>query len=141
MKRRVIAVLACCVALSGCDPLFGVAHVAELVQPPPTDCVRQVLASTPGLEFPDQRDPPNVFSYWVVPENGERFLGVLQLQKQESGSYRYRNGNLQIGLPPPQAEINAVRPVLRAIDSGLSERCGLTEPIKEICYRVDCKPF
>jgi hypothetical protein len=142
MRRHALTVLACCVTLGGCDPLYGVVHFADLAHPLPADCVREVLASTPGVEFSSHQGPPNVFSYWVTPEKGERVPGILQMPKPEGADYRYSNGNVRMGgFPPPQAQTRAFRLALRAIDTGLAERCGLTAPVKEFCYSVNCKPL
>jgi hypothetical protein len=137
MNRAVPFLVAGCLTLCGCDTIYGVSHVAELAAPPHPDCMRQVLAAMPGLEVSDQWEKRQLFSYRGV--SGSQVRGILQVHKRSDGRYVYNNGNWMINGRPPQAEIDATRPMLRAIDAGLAERCGLIAPVRETCNGVACR--
>lgn len=143
-------------ALSGCDFVYGVNRSAQLDALPSLDCVRQAIQSTPGIETVDERSgttfreltfsglhPPDPIYYFNYRGPEARHIrGVVQLTTNWRGYVDFTDYNMRMNEKPPQAEIDATRPVMREIERRLSDHCGVTKlqsPIHEWCHGVKCK--
>jgi hypothetical protein len=157
---RWLAALAVSVGVSGCDVLSGVDREAVLDSPPPQDCIRQVIQSTPGVDAVRFIDGPSdrnelsidgihpVPTTWTFAFNGNSrgpVLGIVQFVLQYDGPVRFANTDWRINSTPPQAEIDATRPVMRGIELKLEADCGVTgleSRVKESCTGgVLCPPL
>lgn len=72
------------------------------------------------------------------------FCGVVQLVENYKGDVAFSQTLLSINSKPPQAEIDATRPVMRTIEANLIHQCGLTKlgtGVRESCTGVECEPL
>src|ERR1700712_3322125 len=117
---------------------------------PALDCVQQAIRNTAGVVDVTYKashtgeglfEPtPWIYTYGFAGKPGSNIIGFLQLEKDYQGHFTYRNTLLGLNTKPPQAQIDATRPVMRAIELALAEHCGLTElpaRVREDCIGVD----
>lgn len=81
------------------------------------------------------------FSYIFRGPSESHVVGALQVAQYRRGQIELSQSNLEIGQPPPQADIDASRPVMALIDSRLKLECGLSmqpNTFKEWCSGVKC---
>ena len=150
------AALVGCLAMvvSGCDTIYGVTREAGLEADIQLDCVRRVVASTPGitnLDYDASHDGKGLFhpTPWVynfsfagTPESN--IIGILQIYKEYDGKLSYHDALVMINRKPLQRWIDATRPVMREIEDQLASRCGATglpDDVKETCQGVVCRPL
>jgi hypothetical protein len=152
LRAALVCVLT--VSLSGCDFVYGVTRNAKLDTEPSQECVSRVIKNSPGVtqvRYEARHDGKGLFhpSPWVynylyrgTPEN--HVVGVLQITKEYDGQLSYHDTLLDLNIKPPQAEIDATRPVMRKIEVELENQCGavgLPANIKETCTGVLCAPM
>ena len=150
--RLAATVLVSVFALQGCDVLYGVRREAYVTSVPSLDCIEAAISSVPGVASIERpmwprtgtrsSPPPYYFVYRGAPDS--HLQGVAQVQIEESGKLSFQNSLMDINRRPPQAEIDATRPAMQAIERALEERCGvdgLTSSIKEVCRGVECQPM
>jgi hypothetical protein len=152
MKRITRVAIVGITALCACDILYGVKRRAELAQAPSFDCVRSVIASTPGIERVEYRawegsrpltlsgleraDRIHTFVY-----RGDGVSGAVQFVIDYKGEVRFSDTLLLLHEKPSQTDIDRTRPVMQAIEAGLEARCnlgGLVSSIREFCRGVEC---
>jgi len=140
------------VLLGFSDVLYGVERSAQLDASPDVDCVRRVLGATPGIEQIRYYTTPAArsLSWRGVETTGEVHTLLYQsegihaaIQFSEDGQKRVilAHTSLYMHEPPPQEEVDAIRPVMRGVEVALEGECGLeglAASIEEICYGVAC---
>lgn len=148
---KACASLLLCAALCACDPIFGMSRSALLSTEPDFTCVQRVLEQTPGIAqvkvyprytrdllFESQDSISQSLGFDGTP--GSNIGGIVAINRYR-GQWSYAGHDTWIRQPPPQAHIDATRPVLKLLEVRLAEQCGLTElktGIKESCTRVSC---
>lgn len=143
--------------LAGCDPVYGVMRDADLDAPVELDCVRHAIAMTPGVASVTFRTEekrlgvfhpePTVYSFLYEGAPGGKIRGTLQIYRDYQGRFSYHDTYLGFGWHPTPAaadEIEATRPVMRAIEKKLAADCGVTKlpsQVREKCTRLECRPL
>jgi hypothetical protein len=153
--RPAILLAAIPLTLAGCEIPYGVGRSARLDTLPPADCTARVLRDMPaitsvtridlvtGAEL-TQPDPPAdggsyLFKFHGSPDS--HINGSIGFERRRGHIY-FRDGDGGMNHPPPQVEIDAIRPVLRQIEVELAHQCGATQLLtdtRERCLRVECK--
>lgn len=144
-------VLGIALVLSGCDSVYGVSRDAPLDKEISADCVKQAIESTPGIEKVDYESSltgkglfhptPWVYTYEFRGTPQSNITGALQLDKEYDGTVSYQSYLEGLNFKPPQAWIDATRPVMREIEKRLAVQCGadaLPARVKETCNGVIC---
>ena len=124
--------------LTGCDPGYGIYKHARVGFMPEADRVGAVVRETPGVKQAEYHiseggrpltitsiKPPaqvHTFSY----RGGSNVLGSLQFVVDYKGTVEYSQSLMCLGRRPPQAWIDATRPVMLQIEVRLEQICGLT---------------
>ena len=140
--------------ISGCDFVYGVMRDAPIDTELSLDCVRQVVETTRGIDkvsYEARHDgkglfhpEPWTYNYFYIGTPESHIVGALQIYKEYDGHLSYHNSLMDINTKPPQVEIDATRPVMRAIEMRLSSQCGvnnLPSRVKESCTGVLCGPM
>jgi hypothetical protein len=140
--------------LSGCDFVYGVSREAPLETEISVDCVKRAIESTPAIEKVDYEashtgkglfhPTPWVYTYEFRGSPQSNISGVLQVYKEYDGKLFYRDYLESLNFKPPQAWIDATRPVMRGIEERLAMQCGadaLPARVKETCNGVTCGPL
>ena len=140
--------------VSGCDFLYGVMRDAPIDTELSLDCVRQVVETTPGIEkvsYEARHDgkglfhpEPWAYNYFYSGTPESHIVGNLQIKKEYDARLSYHDTLLAINQKPPQAGIDATRPVMKAMEARLAAQCGITElpaRVKETCQGVICAPM
>ena len=153
-RRLGFGVIGIALILSGCDFVYGVDRAAPLDKEISTDCVKRVMESTPGIEKVDYEashtgkglfhPTPWVYTYQFRGSPHSNVMGVLQVAKEYDGTFSYRNYLESLNSKPPQAWIDATRPVMHEIEKRLAMQCEadtLPAHIKETCTGVICGPM
>jgi hypothetical protein len=146
MFARLAGCLAAVVVLCGCDPISGVMRNAELASPPEPECVRLAIEGTPGVtsvKFLKSSTEEADYSYLYSGNPGNNVSGAVQIRAR-NGKLSYSNSHLSLGAPPAQADIDATRPVMRAMEKNIARQCGITElasGVRENCTGVACNPL
>jgi hypothetical protein len=153
-KIRASAILVLALPLAGCDILYGVGRGAQLDKKPELACVEETIRATPGItEVKFESDhsgkglfhpAPWTYSYLYRGKDGSNIIGSLQIVETYDGAVTMGQSLWQLNAPPPQAWVDATRPVMRAIEMRLAERCGIRDlpsRIKETCDGVRCLPL
>ncbi|MBI3606698.1 MAG: hypothetical protein HY207_01880 [Nitrospirae bacterium] len=156
MKARILIAGLCC-ALTGCDIGYGTMRRASLQAVPPLECVRHVVESTPGIARLDYsqdeggtaltlgglKSPAYVaYTYFYRGVEGSHIFGILQIHKDHKGAMSLSQNLMYLNVKPPQADIDASRPVMALIEQRLEAECGIVElvkNIKETCHGVTCQ--
>jgi hypothetical protein len=153
-KIRASAILFLALPLAGCDILYGVGREAPLDTKPELACVEGTIRATPGIaevKFESDHNGKGLFhpvpwtySYFYRGKDGSNVVGDLQIVETHDGAVMMHQSLWSMNAPPPQSWIDATRPVMRAIEIGLAEQCGvrgLPSRIKETCDGVRCLPL
>jgi len=149
---RIVA-LAAPAFIAGCDPIYGISRNSRLSSLPELDCVESAIRSVPrvttvrrwytegsrplaltGIKPPDH---DYYFSYEVEDTGASLYLSV-----NYRGEVEYSQHLIKIGSPPPQKDIDVVRPVMVEVETALESRCnvrGLHAAIEESCSGVTCE--
>jgi hypothetical protein len=142
------------VCLSGCDFIYGVERNANLDAEPAQECVSRVIKSSPGVTEVAYRashegkgvfhPTPWIYTYMYRGTPEDHIVGALQIYKEYDGQLTYHDTLLGLNTRPPQAEIDATRPVMRKIEIDLANQCGISglpANVKETCIGVICTPM
>ena len=119
--------------LSGCDPIYGVATMAELHQPPDIRCVDETLRTTAGIEtvehgrnqssalelLPHYGEVTTTTDYWIYGGGA-----ILQIN-QNSQRIGYENGLLRLNHKVPEAQLNAYVPLMNLVNTRLETNCAI----------------
>ena len=149
-----LAILGLALVLGGCDPVYGVERDSYLWTAPKLDCVQRAIEVTNGVATVSMHErhrgkglfhpTPWIYDYVYSGPPGSGVFGSLQVIKTYDGKFSYHNASMRLHAPPPQADIDNVRPVMRAIEKNLASRCGIYElntTVQETCTGVTCKPL
>ena len=160
--RLAAAGLALGVALAGCDTIYGVRREAVLPDWPDADCVALVLGSTPEIARVQRHEPspPGTVltsAGFVKPAGAvtsffymgpEPILVWSNLTVGPAGAYGrpiFSQSMGSFGGPPPQAVVDAVRPVMQAVEQRVGAACGRPElpaAVVETCSKgLVCGPI
>jgi hypothetical protein len=150
--RGAAAIVVVAVVLAACDTLYGVKRRASLSRLPRVDCVRATLETMPEIERVDYHawagsrpviwtgiqsaDQVHTFVF-----SGDGVQGAVQLVVDYEGNVEFSDTLLQINQKPPQQLIDRTRPVMRALEARLEQRCGvegLARDVRETCRGVAC---
>ena len=155
MTRELPLVVA--LALSGCDSLYGVRRSAPIQTEPDVRCIERVIRSAPGVvtvQHQQEEDgrpltwsgiqAPTIVHTFIY-QGPENIWGALQYTKDYKGSLKYSQVLVRLNRPPPQERVTATRPVMRYIERGIDERCGMkglsSINVTEWCAKVSCPPL
>jgi hypothetical protein len=151
---QALVALALSSCLASCDIFYGVMRTAELDEQLSLDCVRHVVETTSGInrvQFSESHEGKGLFHptpwnyvYFFAGAPDSHVIGVLQIYKDYQGHFSYDDHLMDINRKPPQADIDATRPVMRAIEQNLAVQCGVAElpaRVKEVCQGVACGPL
>lgn len=122
----------------------GVVRSADLTAMPSMECVREVIASTPGVADVQYRNlggTDHIFRY--DGGQGSHLAATLRLLWKADGTVNFRHYLLDYS-SPPQADIDVTRPVMQHIEQAIATKCGipsLPSQIQEECHGVDCGPL
>ena len=145
-----------CIALvlSGCDIFYGVTRNATLGTDIQIDCVHHVIETTPGVEKLDYaalhtgkglfHPTPWTYNFSFAGNPKSNIVGSVQIYKEYDGGLSYHDSLIMINQKPPQAWIDATRPVMLEIEKQLAIQCGATDlptNVKETCQGVVCGPL
>jgi hypothetical protein len=141
--------------LAGCEITYGVSRSARLDTLPPAACVERVLHDPPGItsvtridpttgaELTQRDPPPDGGSYWFnfhgSPDS--HIIGSVEFERRRDHVY-FGDADFRMNHPPPQIEVDVMRPVLRQIETELAHQCGATQLLtetRERCHGVECK--
>ena len=149
-----LGVICIALALSGCDTFYGVTRNATLGTYIQIDCARHVIEATPGVEKLDYaavhtgkglfHPTPWAYNFSFVGTPKSNTVGSIQIYKEYDGSLSYHASLIMINQKPPQAWIDATRPVMLEIEKQLATQCGATDlptNLKETCQGVVCGPL
>ena len=145
-KRMLVAVLAVA-GLAGCDTPYGVNRYATVAVMPAPAQVLAVMRSAPGVDSAAYA-PDTVSGRAVSPDSvitfdyrgGAGVRGVLQFIREGRGVL-YTQHVGRMGEPPPQREVDAALPVMRAIEGRLETLpglAGLRSAVVQECPGVKC---
>jgi hypothetical protein len=141
--------------ISSCDFIYGVNRRAPIPAAPDFTCVERVIRAAPGVEnvrysqtqgsrpltWTGLKPPTGVHTFFY---RDAQVLGVLQITVEYDGKTNFAQTLVDINRKPPQALIDASRPVMQWIEQRLESDCsmtGLTNAIKEDCPGVECPPL
>jgi hypothetical protein len=153
--RPAVLLAAVPLTLAGCEIPYGVGRSARLDTLPPADCTERVLRETPAITSVTRIDPTTGAELTQLdhPRDGNSYIfkfhgsaeshitGSVGFEKRRRHVY-FSDGDGGMNHPPPQVEIDAIRPVMRQIEAELAHQCGATQlltDIRERCLRVECK--
>ena len=137
---------------SSCDFIYGVNRRTAIPAAPDFTCVERVIREAPGVDdvryaqteggrrltWTGLQRPIQVHTF--VYRDGQ-ILGALQVTIEYDGETEFSQTLLDINRKPPQAMVDATRPVMLWIEQRLESECGmsgLTARIKERCPGVEC---
>jgi hypothetical protein len=145
-----------CGLVSGNSP-SGVIREARLLTPLAPECVQRVIAGTPGITTLDHHHdefgqvttvsgrtgPQDVIdNYSYRGDESSHVVGVFKLSRHFDGRVEISDALTSLTGSPPQADIDASRPVMVSLESAIESRCGarnLSKRIKERCEGVMCR--
>jgi hypothetical protein len=127
---RVVPAICLMLVLSGCDFVYGVSRNATLNSLPSLACVEKVVRETPGVATVETRvepggrpltltgihDPDQNYYFIYHGSEGSYIWGALLLSRRYDGTAELLQDNERLNDKPPQAEIDASRPVMRKIE-------------------------
>jgi hypothetical protein len=144
----------CTFLAAGCDMVYGVTRSAQVSHVPHPNQVKKTIASVPGVEkvthaFYEGERPitshgiqvPNKV-YEFTYSGGTNVHGELEFVMDYSGKVYFSQSLLMMNQIPPQAWVDATRPVMKQIEIRLEQECGLTglsTSVVERCHGVKAK--
>ena len=142
---RTLAIVLLSLALTACDPAYGVwRHAYVGIMPDPAK-VRAIIQKTPGIDDVTYRHHkgglPTMEEFYFDYRGGSKVRGELLLMIDSRKRVRYSQSLFALLEPPPQEYIDATLPVMKRIelrlerDAGLS---GLQSSVTQDCIRVVC---
>ena len=146
--RRLRALLAMTWPLAGCDIGYGIVREARLESAPPLECVNRVIEGAPGVTSVQNLGTTQGSSYSVssIGYSGTKeshIFGTLQVYIYDSYAL-FNQSHVRLNIVPPQAEIDATRPVMQYIEDATATECGLPSlpsRVEEECFGVACPPL
>ena len=136
------------------DTVYGVSRTTPLAGSPDLACVARAIELTDGVASVSYHarhegkglfhPTPWIHDYVYSGGEGSGIWGSLQLIKTYDGHFTYKNAFLALHAPPPQRSIDAVRPVMRALEKNIAARCAIIElnaGVAETCTGVSCNPL
>jgi|SRR6185437_10394721 hypothetical protein len=152
---RTSAIVGALSLLTACDPIYGVRRDARLEKLPQLDCVIRVMRLTPGvatvdkMQFETGREltltglhkPGVAYAYSYRGADGSHVRGDIQFVTSWRGPVDFSDTLLRMWERPPQEDVDATRPVMRNIETALSNQCEVSElrsSIRERCVGVKC---
>jgi hypothetical protein len=144
LKQRIFF-LPLMLLLTGCpgvygDYVYGVSRSANLEKVPSMDCVRESIASAPGvvsvkfnestggrpLTWSGIKAPNKIYNFIFSGSAGSDISGTLQITKNYKSQVLLDETLIAMGGPPPPEELNATLPVMKNIERNLAIQCGLS---------------
>jgi hypothetical protein len=149
-----LALLVLVVFTTSCDPSFGVSRWARVQMMPDPTLVETVIRNAPGVQKVEYhtaeggrpltisgiKPPDQVYTFMYDGEPNVH--GQLQFTIDYAGRVDFSQYLVKMGRRPPQAWIDATRPVMIQIETLLEKQCGLTglqTSVVERCFGVKCK--
>jgi hypothetical protein len=144
MNRLTIALVltATVTSLAACDTLYGITRRASLSVAPDLSCIEAAIRSVPEVRSVERRDvegaPTLTFAgvhrdelhYFTYAIEGTG--ATLMLTVDYKGEAELDQSCVYLNTPVPEAELDAIRPVMIRIENALEERCGVTPlPVHE----------
>ena len=124
--------------VTGCDMVYGVSRRAQVSHVPDPNKVKMAIASVPGVEkvthafFEGGRPithyrieaPDKVYEFTY--SGGTNVHGDLHFVMDYASKVHFSHTLLMMNQRPPQAWVDATRPVMKQIEIRLEQECGLT---------------
>jgi hypothetical protein len=153
-RIRHLTLLVLVVFSTSCDPVFGVSRWARVQMMPDPALVETAIRSAPGVQKVEYwvaeggrpltvsgiKPPDQVYNFMYDGEPNVH--GHLQFTVDYAGRVDFSQYLVEMGQRPPQAWIDATRPVMIQIETLLEKQCGLTglqTSVVERCFGVKCK--
>jgi len=139
--------------------MYGVTRSAAIAEMPPLECIRTALQSLPSVASVDykhveggavvtlsglKRPAFTSDSFRYLGTDGSHVVGVLAIGMNYGQVLKLSDSLTQINVRPPQADIDATRPVMAEVEERVELSCGvvgLRTKILESCRGVSCKPI
>jgi hypothetical protein len=147
------------IALVGCDMLGGVQRQAMLDHAPDAACVKAAIEQTPGIAEVTAHHAESTGysfagahvsiydSFFFTGGPGSNVMGVVSMNNRDpkQGKDDFTTSLVDINHTPPQAKIDASRPVMKAIEERVAASCAvpvLATLVKETCFLdAKCPPL
>ena len=129
------------VLLAACDFSGGLLRYAEFEGTLTPPCVRQGLERVEGVSSVRYRQPTSSGDYHRFDYEVAGLANHLQFESRRDRKVRYWNEYALLNGAPPQAEVDRIRPYLRAIDQSIGLTCGIDDlpsQVSEVCRNVEC---
>jgi hypothetical protein len=157
LGMRAFILLCVALAISGCDPIYGISRGASLDGMPQVNCVESAIKETPGtidvkyqysvggrpLTLTGIQGPDEVHSFIFSGGPDSHIHGAVQVTLHYDKTATFAETLLRMWERPPQEDIDATIPVMHEIEARLEARCNLSPtPMKtyERCIGVRCGP-
>jgi hypothetical protein len=142
---RALALLLLSLAVTACDPVYGLSRHAYVATMPDAAKIRGIVEHTPGVDSVMYRHHeggfPTMKEYYFDYRGGSDVRGELRFLIDSRKRIHYSQTCLSLLEPPPQKYIDATLPVMKRIELGLEREAGLSglqSSVTQDCSRVVC---
>jgi hypothetical protein len=142
---RTLAIVLLSLALTACDPAYGVWRHAYVGFMPDPAKVRAIVQKTPGVDSVTYRHHeggfPTMKEYYFDYTGGSKVRGELRFMIDSRKRIQYSQSLFSLLEPPPQEYVDATLPVMKRIELRLEGEAGLPDlqnSVTQDCIRVVC---
>jgi hypothetical protein len=153
MKKtgRIILICGLTPLLCGCDPILGVSRGAIVTTMPDLTCIKGSIETTSGIsgvtytKTGGGKDlvgtPISVEHHYVYKASGSDVSNLFTVTELPRGEIGLSDSHQQVGVPPPQPEVDLARPLMSEVEANIARHCGMADLPKimeESCNGVKC---
>ena len=138
VRRRggTLALVLALALLAGCDAPYGIRRSAVIDELPSPECIEAALVSVDGVEEVRYalREGGRTWTLggFRAPEQHHMFLfrargvdAVFSMRVDHAGEISLDQSLIELNHRPPQADLDAIQPVMLQIEAAVERHCGL----------------